>query len=107
MKIHFRLPGWVKYVAGIGLLLLVGHSVGRQNLAETLSRFNYRALWLWLPLYFLNQFLGAVGLYVLFGERAPHFRRLLGAYVVSQNLGAFLPFQLGELSILYFLRRYG
>ena len=105
---HSRWFGLARVFIGLAILLGIIVWIGTEGIASEVSSMQW--YWLvWLPvLWTLNLMAGGVGLFVLFRPFISlSFFSFLRYHFFSQSLGAFLPFQLGESSLVLAMRNHG
>jgi len=100
---------WILRISvGIGILILLVLWLGAESVVSQLGRLNW--VWLaWHPLLLLlNLVIGGIGLFALFRPFVTlSLREFLRYHFFTQSLGAFLPLQLGESSLVLLLKRHG
>lgn len=108
MQSRSILTNVLKLIFGLTLLVLVLLWSDTQAIIAEFSRVNWPWLVLLAPAWLINMALSGWALFALFRKLANiSYFSFLKAHVFTQSLGAFLPFQIGELSLAIVLRRYG
>jgi len=100
---------WIfRLCVGIAFLILLVAWLGAEGVVSKFAQIDWRWLF-WIPvLLSLNLIIGGIGLFVLF---RPFVSLSLGTFLryhfFAQSLGAFLPWQIGESSLVIIVKNHG
>ena len=107
-RISSFLPRALRISAGLALFFSIIFWIGINNVLAVIAQLQ----WWWLAgmpiLWSLNLIVGGIGVFALFRSAVDiPFLTFLRYYCFSQSLGAFLPFQMGESSLVVIMRNQG
>ena len=95
----------LKLVISLGIIFLLFYKIGFANIYNTLVTINPAYLPLILIYYFIAELVGMLNFWILCVPLGVKLNKIAKPFFISWALSFFIPGKLGELSIIYFLRK--
>jgi uncharacterized protein (TIRG00374 family) len=100
--------GWaLRFILGIGILAILLYKIGVTSILETVGQMNLYYLPIIILLYFANLFFGSLNITILMShmKTKPKLHEIYSYYMLSWAVGLFIPGRVGEVSLVYRLKK--
>jgi len=97
----------LKFLLGISILVILLYKIGISSIIETVGQMNLYYLPVIILLYFTNLFFGSLNIMILMSHRKikPKLHEIYSYYMLSWAVGLFIPGRVGEVSLVYLLKK--
>jgi len=100
--------GWaLRFILGISILAILFLKIGVADIFNVVKDMNLYFLPIIIMLYFANLFFGSLNIMILMGhmKKRPLLHEIYSYYMLSWAVGLFVPGRVGEVSLVYFLKK--
>lgn len=97
----------LRFILGVGILSALIFKVGITEILSTVGTMNLYFLPVIILLYFANLFFGSVNIMILMKHlsKRPKLHEIFSYYMLSWGVGLFVPGRVGEVSLVYLLKK--